>query len=61
MLTDFHLQQCWDELMAKINYESRVTAIEKFNKFAAKKSRIKYIIHAYLLAGVTIGKREVYQ
>ena len=33
MLTDFHLRQCWKELMTKINYEDRVAEIENFNRF----------------------------
>ena len=32
-LTEFHLQRCWSDLMTKINYEDRIVAIEKFNKF----------------------------
>ncbi|XP_065920484.1 xanthine dehydrogenase/oxidase-like isoform X2 [Dysidea avara] len=32
LLTDFHLQQSWDELMTKIQYEDRVVAVEEFNK-----------------------------
>ena len=35
MITDFHLRRCWNDLMVKINYEDRVAAIEKFNKFVA--------------------------
>ena len=32
-LLEFHLRQCWNDLMTKINYEDRVAAIEKFNKY----------------------------
>ena len=34
-LTQFHLQRCWNDLMAKVNYEDRVAATEKFNKLAS--------------------------
>ena len=33
LLTDFHLQRCWDELVTKIKYEDRVATAEEFNKF----------------------------
>jgi len=34
ILTEFNLQRCWNELMAKVKYEDRVAAVEKFNKSA---------------------------
>ena len=38
LLTDFHLQQSWDELMTKIQYEDRVVAVEEFNKLVCTAS-----------------------
>ena len=32
VLTEFHLQRCWNDLITKVNYEDRVAAIENFNK-----------------------------
>jgi len=34
VLKDLHLQRCWNELMTKIKYDQRVTAINEFNKLA---------------------------
>ena len=58
VLSDLHLQQCWNELMTKIKYDQRVTAIEDFNKLVIVKVTRSYIT---LYSEIIIGRNEVSQ
>jgi len=46
VLFGFHLRRCWNELLNKIKYEERTTAVEDFNKLV--------IVHVLLVMSLMV-------